>query len=355
MIEDRISRFLTAFDAWIHQKQGNLEEAIRRSRVYFTLSDIQHRLDHLKQHLNESALTDWVLRSYQATPSQTCLCLHAGNLPMVGFQDLLAVYLSGHAYFGKLSKSDPWLMASFIEVLKAHSSQGELQWSTHLEALPQQPMDRVLFSGSNATVPLVRQALAKAGMTNTHTRWLMRVASFSIAWLPNPSPTDMQDLAEAILRYRGSGCRSVKVIITNGDFKTWQCGIEDVFEAWWLRNGDVRKPTQPTLWDNAYDQAIERNHCLLESWLITSDSELNQNPDRILWICGGEEAVQECYQRYGPNIQSLYTSDPDRCPSHPGLTIEPLYRAQDPDISWKADGVDVLSWLSSGNGEASAT
>lgn len=346
-LDERIKLFLTAFDLWINQKSGKLDEAIRQAREVYTLSDIQHRLEHFRQKLTIEVLEDWVARCYRTVTPQTCLCLHAGNLPMVGFQDLLAVWLSGHTYIGKLSKRDPWLMQSFLQVLQTHTDASEVQWSTRLEWLPQLPVDRVLFSGSGSTIPQVEQALAASGMISSQTQWLIRVASFSIAWLPNPSTADLQDLAEAILRYRGSGCRSVKVVITDAIFKTWQHRIKKVFEAWWISNDVLSQATAHTLRDYAYEKAIEREHVLLGAYLITGDSELNQNPDRILWLQGGEQTVAQYYARYRASIQSVYTSDPNHCLLLPDLHMEPLYKAQDPEISWKADGVEVLHWLTS--------
>ena len=58
--------------------------------------------------------------------------LHAGNLPLVGFQDVLAVLLSGAGYAGKLSRKDPWLIASFFDVLRQLHPQIPVQISTDL-------------------------------------------------------------------------------------------------------------------------------------------------------------------------------------------------------------------------------
>lgn len=347
MNEDRIDRFIRAFEAWISRTEGNLDKAISQSQTQFKASDIHHRLLHLKDRVTKDALINWVSRSSTSTGPKTCLCLHAGNLPLVGFQDVLAVWLAGHRYVGKLSRRDPWLMASFLEVLRTYSHKEELVWATTLEALPHIPVDKVLFSGSEVTVPLITNALQDLCMLRDHTEWLVRTASFSVAWLQDPVEKDLTDLAEAILRYDGSGCRSVKVVICNHDLNDFRCALEDAFEGWWSTHGGHRIPSTQTIWDKAYLQAIERPHVLVEHLLLAGLDELTDNSDRILWIKGGEDAVSIFTQRYSGRIQALYGCERTAFPTRVGaFSIESLRRAQDPDIDWKADGKEVLTWLS---------
>jgi len=345
MLEDRIDRFLRAFDAWINGSKGTLNHAFTQSQVYFKASDIRHRLAHLKSRLTKEALVEWTHQYDQPAAPQTCLCLHAGNLPLVGFQDVLAVWLAGHRYVGKLSKRDPWLMASFLEVLHAFADDRLLVWHTALEALPHTPVDRVLFSGSEVTVPQVKTVLQELGMVQDHTQWLIRTASFSVAWLEDPSDSDVRDLAEAILRYDGSGCRSVKVVCCNQDLPTYRCALEDTLEQWWSTNGGHRAPTPQTLWDKAYLHAIDQPYLLTEHLLMAGNAEFTDNTDRILWIKGEQEALEAFIQRYATRIQALYHSDRMGEQVIGDRKTEPLRRAQDPDIDWKADGKEVISWL----------
>jgi hypothetical protein len=345
MIEQRIDVFMDAFTAWIEAKEGNIREAADRTSELFHRGDVMHMLGHLRKRVTHDSLSDWVSHSYRESPPTDVLCLHAGNLPLVGFQDLVAVWLSGHRYMGKLSRKDPWLMASFLEVLSKRDNESRLAWSTNLDDLPVCPAGHVLFAGSERTVPAIRERLLGEGRADGGTQWHIRTASFSIAWLEGAVGQDYRDLAEAILRFDGAGCRSVKVVVSDVPLTSGSCGVTDTLEEWWSRQPSYRKPTPQTTFDVAVLHAVERPYLLLEHLLLETEGDLNGNPDRILWLRGGQERVEALLGRYGAKIQSVYASGRVSRTQVAGRELEALARAQDPKVDWCPDGEDVLAGI----------
>lgn len=343
MSEQRIDTFMDAFTVWIEAREGNIREATDRTSELFYRGDVMHMLGHLRKRVTRDSLSDWVSHSYRESPPTDVLCLHAGNLPLVGFQDLVAVWLSGHRYLGKLSRKDSWLMASFLEVLSKRDNESRLAWSTNLDDLPVCLAGHVLFAGSERTVPAVRDRLLGEGRADVGTQWHIRTASFSVAWLDGADGHDHRDLAEAILRFDGAGCRSVKVVVSDVPLTSGSCGVTDTLEEWWSRQPSYRKPTPQTTFDVAVLHAVERPYLLFEHLLLETEGELNGNPDRILWMHGGQERVEALVGRYGAKIQSVYASGRVSQTHVAGRKLEALTRAQDPPVDWRPDGVDVLA------------
>src|SRR5690606_16364093 len=111
------------------------------------------------------------------------------------------------------------------------------------------------------------EVLTKAGLADESTRFVMRTASFSVAWLRGATDRDYGDLAEAILRYGGNGCRSVKAVVSDVSLLSESCDLTDALEAWWTRQPDHRAPTERTRFDVAALHAAERPYLLLEQLL----------------------------------------------------------------------------------------
>lgn len=345
MIEQRIATFMNAFTAWIQAQDGDIQGSVERSAERFDRADIMHMLQHLRTRVTADSLQQWADQSYVESPPSDVLCLHAGNLPLVGFQDVAAVWLSGHHYRGKLSRKDPWLMASFLEVLSKYDDQQRLTWSTELSELPKTAATHILFAGSDQTIPTVKKHLLETGQADSTSKWHIRTASFSITVLRQADTQDYRDLAESILRYDGAGCRSVKVVISDEALTSDSCGLSDVMEEWWSKQPTYRKPSAQTRFDVAVLHAVERPYLLLEHLLFESDGELGVNPDRIIWLHGGQERVESLIARYGAKIQSVYGSKHVKQKEIAGRKVEELSRSQDPNIDWKPDGVDILRQL----------
>ena len=85
----------------------------------FSFEDIKFQIRALKENIDSGQVKEWAKRAElgerKNSFNQKVLCLHAGNLPLVGFQDALGTILSGADYFGKVSRKDPYLLPTFLE------------------------------------------------------------------------------------------------------------------------------------------------------------------------------------------------------------------------------------------------
>jgi hypothetical protein len=77
---------------WLKPDNRDLKNAIDQTvdENLFSFEDIKHQILHLRKSLTDENLKKWARLSnlkYKALSDKTVLCLHAGNLPLVGLQD----------------------------------------------------------------------------------------------------------------------------------------------------------------------------------------------------------------------------------------------------------------------------
>lgn len=344
-----IQSILDAVNAWLRPDNQNLQQAIDRTvnEGYFSFPDVKNQILSLKQALNESDIRKWVEQSGLKPGScrnRKVLCLHAGNIPLVGLQDALAVLLSGSTYIGKISRKDPWLLPSFLEEVQK-ADLNHVAWSTDLRTLKDSRADAVLFSGSARSVEGVYQSIDKLNLVKDEARSLIRTAYYSLAYIDNTQPKTMEDLAEAVFRYGGRGCRSVAVVISPFNLDDEKCMFTDYVEGFWLNHPQHLKPAPSLYHRYAYNKAVGHSQAWLDDFLI-EETEMKPNEEFVLhWVRGEADKVCEFVNKYETGLQSVYVS-------HSGVKIpglkrktELLSRAQSPPIHWKPDGTDTLKWL----------
>ncbi len=352
-LEKRIDALLEAAERWLSDDNQYLLRAVHQTveEGYFSFPDVQYALKAHRNTLNEAALREWVNRSgvtdQKDASGQNVMCLHAGNLPLVGFQDALAVLISGARYTGKVSRKDPYLLPTFLnEVKKTEVWGGEdVQWSHRLDDFEGMRNDAILFAGSEQSVPNVKKALERLSLQRPDTRFLIRTAHFSMAYLKNKDDKDVQDLTEAILRYGGKGCRSVAVVVSPFALDEIWDNLREKAKAFWQDNPQHAEP-QPKLGQRrAYNEAVKRSQLWLDHFLV-QEGGLEIDQDFICyWAQGSEQKLVDLAEQFGDQLQNVYTGANHA--SIANLNREPVSMelAQQPPIHWQADGIDTLQWL----------
>lgn len=161
--------------------------------------------------LNPTFLQDWA-RSYgipdrQENPKTIGLVM-AGNIPLVGFHDLLSVLISGHKALIKPSSKDEVL----IKHLTAKLAEWEPAIADHIEfAEKLQGCDAYIATGSNNTGRYFEYYFGKYPN-------IIRKNRTSAAILDGTESTEeLEALAEDIMLYFGLGCRNVtKLYVPQG-------------------------------------------------------------------------------------------------------------------------------------------
>ncbi len=171
---------------------------------WFTPSDIRYAIMALvEKMLDEQKLTQWA-ENYtlpSATGKRVGIIM-AGNLPLVGFADLLYVMFSGAIPIVKPSSKDKVLMDYILDYLGVE----RLDDNSHLDA--------IIATGSDSAKDFF---MAKYGLTPS----LLRGSKHSVAILDNDLTTkELLSLSDDVFLHNGLGCRSVShlYIPENFDF-----------------------------------------------------------------------------------------------------------------------------------------
>ncbi len=347
---DRFNRIRDAIDNWLQPDNIQLKTAIDRSveEGLFSFPDIKHQVLTLKKSLNADSLRLWSDRNNLKAGSMNgykVLCLHAGNLPLAGIQDVLASAITGIQYFGKISRKDPYLLPTFIRELENTAGLKGFNWSTNVNDLKGTDADAVLFSGSSRSVDDVYRLIRKLKLAKHHAEYLIRTAHFSVAYLDRTDSKTMHDLVEAVFRYGGRGCRSVAAVITPFSLDSIKCELTDYIESFWLHNPQHLKPKPALHYRFAYNKAVGHPQSWLEDFLI-EQTDVKPEQDFVLhWVHGGENQLIEYAQKNQTGLQAVYSVEGKTYTENFRIQTEKLEDAQAPPIYWKPDGVDTLEWL----------
>jgi hypothetical protein len=352
-LQSRIETLLEVTERWLSNDNEYLMEAAGRTvdEGFFAVHDVKFALKAIKKSINQTALKEWIkdagLSDEKDASGQNVLCLHAGNLPLVGFQDAFSALLSGARYIGKISRKDPYLLPTFLNEVKKTAvwTDMDVQWSHRLDDFEDMRNDVVIFAGSESSVPGVMEAINNLNLSTEKTRYLIRTAHFSMAYLDRQDERTMKDLVEGIFRYGGKGCRSVAIVVSPFSLNSIKCELTDYIETFWLENPQLKKPSPKLKQQFAYNKAIERSQVWLDDFLL-QEGGLELNQDFVCyWMQGDESTVAELAKKYADELQSIYITRSDiEVPGFENRT-EILADAQQPPINWKPDGMDTLEWL----------
>lgn len=332
---------------WLDPQNQDLQKAVKKtvSEGLFSSEDIQHQLIVLRGNIENEEIEEWVKRAgltdEKNAKGKKVLCLHAGNLPLVGFQTALGVILSGADYYGKLSRKDPYLLASFLKEMQQAGLEQDIQFSTDLDSFKNMEADTVVFAGSEESVPEVKEKIRKLNAAKESANYIIRTAKFSIAYLDEWNEEVREELVEAMLRYGGKGCRSVAVVVAEFGLDEVKEELRSSIQNFWKENPQHQKPASELKFQFAYNEGIQRNQLWLEDFLIQETDELPETDFTVNWVKGDQERVRALRMKFGEIVQSVYTKGSEI----DGLETEPLTQAQWPPLYWKPDGMDVVGEL----------
>ena len=178
-----------------------ISEAVAQNG-WFTPTEITTAVEAIRSTmLSKEALREW-LSHYRltATPQRVAIVM-AGNIPLVGFFDLLCTLCSGHTAYVKPSSKDRILMEYIVAQLK------EIEPSVPIYTYaPTEQYDLAIATGSDEANDYFRSHFAT-------TRALLRGSRHSVAVLAGTATVEeLQGLMRDITLYSGSGCRSVSLI-----------------------------------------------------------------------------------------------------------------------------------------------
>lgn len=192
-----------------------LEVAIPLAKIYngwFEEVFVRLAFKNLAQMLKEEALKKWV-NSYNLSDNEslkTVAIIMAGNVPMVGFHDLLCVLISGNKALVKFSSDDNILLPKVVETLCL--LQPEFKERITIATRKLEHFDAVIATGSNNTSRYFDYYFGKYPN-------IIRKNRTSVAVLDgNETDEELKLLADDIFIYFGLGCRNVSKVYLPKDF-----------------------------------------------------------------------------------------------------------------------------------------
>lgn len=298
-----------------------------RENGWFTKDNLKLAIGSWAKLLTEENLNKW-LENYQIakSPKRVGLIL-AGNIPMVGFHDVLSVVLSQHIPIIKLSSKDLYLIPHLLKLWNEFSD-GSVRYEM-VDRL--ENFDAVIATGSNNTARYLEYYFKNY-------RSIIRKNRTSVAVLKgDETDAQLQLLAQDIFSYFGLGCRNVTRLFLPADFP-----LDRLFENFveyggiinhhkYANNYDYNKAVyllnQDKFWDNNFVMMRE------EESLFSPLSVLNFSRYSDL------QEVRDFLRIHSEDIQAVVAA-PDL-----GLDSVDFGQAQYPPLDTYADNVDTMKFL----------
>lgn len=213
-----LGKFLRSLDAPNVKSplESNFPDLIKMAYQYngwFTEANVKLAVNAIGSSLKEEKLLFWVKKYKDAllnssSPKKIGIIM-AGNIPMVGFHDLLCVLVSGNSFVAKLSSQDKYLITSLFDALISI----EPLFKDRIEFTDErlQNIEAVIATGSNNSSRYFDYYFGKY----PH---IIRKNRNSVAVLDGTETTgELKKLGKDIFQYYGLGCRNVsKIFVPEG-------------------------------------------------------------------------------------------------------------------------------------------
>lgn len=174
----------------------------RQENLWFTADNVKRSLTGIAHYLKDDKLRQWT-SAYTLNPEEpkeVALVL-AGNIPLVGFHDLLCVLISGHKAQLKLSSKDSKLIQYLIKHLIWLEPGFEKAITIKENKL--ENFDAVIATGSDNSARYFEYYFGK------YPHIIRKNRSSCVILTGTESEKEIDALGEDIFSYFGLGCRNV--------------------------------------------------------------------------------------------------------------------------------------------------
>jgi len=292
---------------------------------WFTPEFSQHAaLQIANNFLTEEALQKWVAHYHvddNIKPKNIGIVM-AGNIPMVGFHDMLSVFISGHYQTVKLSSKDDILLKHLVKYL--YTQENEIQnYISFADML--KGCDAYIATGGNSAAKSFSEYFGKYPN-------IIRKNRTSAAILTgNETDEEFKLLAEDIHLYFGLGCRNVTKLYVPEEYN---------FERLLKSFSDFKYFGDHHKYRNNYDYNL--SIILLNNiYYMTNEATiLTENKNMF-------SPISQLYYEYYGDVKKLTESlnNQEDIQCLVGNNFIPFGQAQNPDLFTYADGEDTMQFL----------
>lgn len=309
---------------------NQLAEKAALENPWFTPDNVQRAFKGLSQYLDYDKLSEWTDHyRMDAQPSQTVAIVMAGNIPLVGFHDLLCVLISGHKAMVKYSSKDSelikYIVNKLIEIEPDFSNSIELTNETLGK------FDAIIATGSDNSARYFLQYFGKY----PH---IIRKNRVSIAVLKgNETEQELELLGEDVFSYFGLGCRNVAKIFVPQDYDTdrllgpWKKFETVIYHHKYANNYDYQKSIL----------LVNRHPFTDFGFVLLKETNALTSPVSVIYV-DRYKSLHEVEQYILQNrnkIQCIIGKDTSNA--------IPFGQAQYPEVWDYADGIDTMKFLES--------
>ncbi len=304
--------------------------------AWFTPENMRKALEGVRAMLNPTILEKWLagysIEEQNKEQGKIIAVIMAGNIPFVGFHDMLCVLLTGHKFLGKLSSQDKYLPAIVKSMLLEVEPRME-EYIVFTESIIK-GFDAVIATGSNNSARYFNYYFGRYPHIIRKNRSSMAILS------GDESPAELEALSYDIFQYFGMGCRNVSKLMVPKGYK-----IEQLIAS--LQRWSFLKDHHKFFNNYEYQKAIilvNKVDCLdIGFCLIVKDDRL-VSPLAVLYFdeYDSQEELISYASLHEEEIQCIVAKDLTEeiktAMVLPGQSQKPM--------PWDyADGVDTISFL----------
>jgi len=330
--EERIAAF-AALGGFLSGNSTDLEGAVRRAALlnpWYTKENTRKQLKAIAGNLTADKLHAWLLPYPDLDSGRSVGLVLAGNIPLVGFHDILAVLLSGCRAQIKTSSDDAGLTAFVLDALQKI----EPRFAPKIDLVDKlHDFDLIIATGSDNSSRYFQHYFG-------HKPHIIRRNRNSVGILDgNESKTDLEALGEDIFAYFGMGCRSVSKLYfpKNYDITVFFGALEKFVSVKdhhkYANNYDYNKAIYLINGDRHFDNGF---------LLLKADAGLASPLATVFYEEYEDLAeVARTLNAQADKIQCLASQSGIQT----AVPTFPFGQGQCPGLSDYADGVDTLAFL----------
>jgi len=307
----------------LHQGLDEIIQAAYIHNGWFNPNFVKLAIENIGTMLNIADI-ERLVANREVKVSKTVAVICAGNIPMVGFHDIMCVLLSGNKALIKFSSDDNILLPFFLKLLVHYEPAFESYISFAGNKLSN--FDAVIATGSNNTATHFNYYFGKYPN-------IIRKNRTSVAVLKGTeSKEDLKQLGNDIFLYYGLGCRNVSKLLVPQDY---------TFDAFFESILDFSFVIENKKYNNNYEYhraiyLLEGHKFLDNNFLMVKESHDLHSPVGVLFFERYNTA--EDYKKYIQNHK-------DQIQCIVGQDYTPFGYSQRPVITDFADNVNTFDFL----------